>query len=124
MQDDNSVLITQFFLFMGGILTTWLTLKYKDRIVARNRDQKPKDRMDTIFDGYEKLILQQQADIERKTVQIVSTQKIVEQLQKELDNTKELVHRQQDELEDSRQRNLELQSQLTDMKKEYGSSKP
>lgn len=117
--DENTV-ITQFFLFLGGIVTTWLTLKYKDRIVARNREQKPKDRMDTIFDGYEKLILQQQTDIERKSAQILSTQKIVEQLQKELDDTRELVRQQQDELDENRQLNLELQTQLKDMKKEYG----
>lgn len=120
MTSDDATLITQFFLFLGGILTTWLTLKYKDKLAVRNREQKPKERMDTIFDGYEKLILQQQNDIERKAAQLLSTQKIVDQLQKELDDTRELVRKQQDELEESRELNLELQAQLKDMKKEYG----
>lgn len=119
MQPETSTLITQFFLFLGGIVTTWLTLRYRDRLATRNREQKPKERMDTIFDGYEKLILQQQTDIERKATQITNTQKIVEQLQKELDDTRELVRQQQDELEESRELNLELQTQLADMKKEY-----
>lgn len=122
MQPETSTAITQFFLFLGGIITTWLTLKYRDRIALRNREQKPKERMDTIFDGYEKLILQQQTDIERKATQIVNTQKIVEQLQKELDDTRELVRQQQDELDESRELNLALQTQLAEMKKEYSGS--
>lgn len=121
MQGDPSTIITQFFLFLGGIVTTWLTLKYKDKIAIRNREEKPKDRMDTIFDGYEKLIIQQQTDIERKAIQIASTQKIVEQLQKELDDTRDLVRQQQDELEQSREMNMDLKRQLHEMKKEYGS---
>lgn len=119
MHPETSQALTQFFMFLGGIITTWLTLKYKDRIALRSREQKPKDRMDTIFDGYEKLILQQQTDIERKTIQIASTQKIVEQLQKELDDTRELVRQQQDELDESRELNIRLQAQLQEMKKEY-----
>lgn len=122
MQGEASTIITQFFLFLGGILTTWLTLRYKDRLAARNREQKPKDRMDTIFDGYEKLIVEQQKDIERKATQLASTQTIVEQLQKELDDTRDLVRKQQEELEESRELNLELQKQLADMKREYNIS--
>jgi hypothetical protein len=103
-----------------AIIVTYLTVRYKDYIIVGNKDKAPKDRMDTIFDGYESLIKQQQVDIDRKSKQLDQTQIIIERLQNELDKTKQIVQQQQQELNDSKDSNKELIKQLSQMKAHYG----
>lgn len=105
---------------IGGILAAYIAVRYKDRVTAKNR---PKDRMESIFDGYESLIKQQQLDIDRKESQLVRTQEIIDRLQVELNTTREIVDKQQRELVDSRKVNEDLVIQLSQMKKTYMTSK-
>lgn len=103
----------------AGIITTWLTVKYKDRIVRKTAPAKPKDRMDTIFDGYEKLIMQQQQEIERKQHVVNNLENIIENLESELATTRELLTATKDELAETRTQNHMLKSQLASMRKDY-----
>lgn len=100
-----------------AIIGTYLTVKYKDRIV--NRAEKPKDRMETIFDGYENLIKQQQTEIERKGIVIKSLEGVVQRLEEELATTRRLLDLARDELEEAKTQNGDLKSQLEGMKREY-----
>lgn len=109
---------------ISGIVITYLTVRYKDYIIVGNRNKAPKDRMDTIFDGYEGLIKQQQSDIERKSKQLDQTQVIIERLQHELDETKKIVQQQRQELDDSKEANKLLINQLAQMKVHYGAKTP
>lgn len=48
---------------LGGVLTTLLTIKYKDQIQDRLVRKSSKDRLSLIFDGYEQLIKELQQDL-------------------------------------------------------------
>lgn len=113
----NSQVYIALIAAVGGIITTYLTVKYKDRVIKRTA--KPKDRMETIFDGYEKLIVSQQEEISRKSLVINSLEKVIDRLEDELHQTRELLNDARTELEHSVTQNKELKRQLGDMKKDY-----
>lgn len=100
-----------------GVLGTWLTVKYKDH--KAEKPTKPKDRIETIFDGYEKLIREQDKAIATKERQLEQTQGIIDQLQEELNRTREIVTLQQKELEATRESNLALKNELKMLKKQF-----
>lgn len=100
-----------------AVIGTYLTVKYKDKIV--NKAEKPKDRMETIFDGYENLIKQQQIEIGRKGSVITSLEGVVDRLEKELQATRELLGAAKEELQTATQHNKDLRKQLELMKQEY-----
>jgi chromosome segregation ATPase len=109
---------------LGGIVTTYITLKLRTHVQQRARRNAPKDRMETIFDGYESLIKQQQVDIDRKQSIITSLEGIVERLQAELNETRSVLNSAKAELVNTQEQNKHLQRQLTKMKDEYSRSKP
>lgn len=115
---DGNVLIA-LIAAVAGIITTWLTVKYKDRIIRKTAPNKPKDRMDTIFDGYERLILQQQTEIERKQGVIQNLENIVDNLEHELETTRELLNATKAEMTETRRTNSDLKHHLTRLRKEY-----
>lgn len=100
-----------------AVIGTFLTVKYKDRIVKKA--DKPKDRMETIFDGYENLIKQQQIEIGRKGQVITSLEGVVQRLEDELRVTRDLLAAARDELKMAEKHNRELRQQLNGMKSEY-----
>ncbi len=102
---------------VGGIVTTWLTVKYKDRVIKKT--EKPKDRMETIFDGYEKLIVSQQEEIGRKSHVIKSLERVVDRLEDELHQTRKLLEDAREEVVQSQVQNNLLRKQLDGMKKDY-----
>lgn len=100
-----------------AVIGTYLTVKYKDRIVKKA--DRPKDRMETIFDGYENLIKQQQIEIGRKGQVITSLEGVVQRLEEELKVTRTLLDAARDELKMAEKHNRELRVQLDGMKTEY-----
>jgi len=104
-----------------AVIGTYLTVKYKDRIIQKA--DKPKDRMETIFDGYENLIKQQQIEIGRKGQEITSLEGVVQRLEQELTVTRELLAAARDELKMAEVHNKDLRHQLGIMKKEYQDDK-
>lgn len=100
-----------------AVIGTYLTVKYKDRVIKKA--DKPKDRMETIFDGYENLIKQQQIEIGRKGQVITSLEGVVQRLEQELIVTRELLGAARDELKMAEKHNKELRVQLDGMKIEY-----
>lgn len=113
--------LVQAIIVIGSVLTTYLTVKYKDRVMGKDKKSEngePRTRMDTIFDGYEKLIQQQQEDIARKQQQLDRTDDLIDKLQKDLDDTRAIVKRQHQELDEQKRLNDELKRQLSVMKRE------
>jgi uncharacterized protein (UPF0548 family) len=106
---------------VAAVVTTYLTVRYKNRVIKKT--EKPKDRMETIFDGYEKLIRQQQVEIDRKGVAIGSLESIILRLEEELTKTKQLLEVAKGDLLQSREQNTLLTRQLEAMKIEYTESK-
>lgn len=93
---DNNVLI-QLIVVLGGIFTTWLTLKYKDKIAVKMRSKQAPDRIEFIYDGYEGLIrgLKQQLDDalevnEAQHTQLVEARKEINQLHHDLKKSKDM----------------------------------
>lgn len=117
---DSSVLVA-LVAATGGVITTWLTVKYKHLVTGKSDEQKPMSRMDTIYDGYEKLILQQQAEIERKSGLVDHLEKIVAALEKELEETKRLLTETKSELIESNANNERMRKQLKTMRQDYES---
>ena len=75
--------------------------------------------METIFDGYENLIKQQQTEVGRKGQIITSLEGVVRRLEQELETTREMLNVARDELKIATQQNEDLQTQLADMKANY-----
>lgn len=113
----------QALIVIGSVATTYLTVKYKNVLVKKNRTAPPKDRMETIFEGYEKLIVQQQGDIERKTGIIHGLEEIVKQLRIDLDKTTTLLDKAREEVRESKHQNKQMQHQLDVIKSDYRKDK-
>lgn len=115
-------LLVQIVIVFGSVVTTYLTVKYKNKIIKptedKNEDGTPKTRMDVIFDGYEKLIKQQQEDILRKEKQLTQTQSLIDRLQAEIDETRDIVKEQQKQLNEQKELNRQLKEQLNLMKQD------
>lgn len=101
-----------------GVLGTWLTVKYKD--IKAHKPSKPRDRMEGVFDGYERLIKAQDKALALKERQLEQTQQIIDQLQEELNRTRDIVTMQQKEIETGRVNNLALREELKMLKKQFG----
>jgi hypothetical protein len=113
----NDVLVT-IISTLGGIIITYLTIKYKAQILKK-AGRAPKDRMETIFDGYEKLIVQQQLEIDRKGGVISSLEAVVKRLEEELAHTRTLLNEARQDLSETREQNETFKQQLAAMRREY-----
>lgn len=87
----------QLIIVLGGIVTTWLTLKYKDRISTSMRRKQNPDRVEFIYDGYEGLIRQLKVQLdealvvnERQHQEIMQMRRDADDLHKELRKSKQL----------------------------------
>ena len=107
--------ITTLITALGGLGIAYITYV----LAKRHRAARPKDRMETIFDGYEKLISQQQVEIDRKSTAINSLENVINRLEEELTKTRELLGAARTELSESREQNEELKTQLIAMRKDY-----
>ena len=112
----DSAVTTAMVTGIFAVITTWLSIRFKDKV---KKPSKPKDRMDTIFDGYEKLIVQQQSEIDRKGMVIQSLENVVDRLEQELTRTRMLLDEARTELNESKKQNKSLRHQLESMRKEY-----
>lgn len=101
-----------------ALVGTYITVKYRTSLTKKTTG-KPHDRLDTIFDGYEKLIFQQQQEMQRKSEAIDLLEKAVTRLSAELETTQELLKDARDDLIRSQQQNESLSRQLQQMKQEY-----
>ena len=111
----STEVIVTFISTVGGIVITYITYV----LARKKRASGPRDPMSTIFEGYDKLIKQQQVDIDRKGEVITSLENVVKRLETELDHTRQLLNQARTDLSSSRQQNEELKTQLMDMRKQY-----
>lgn len=93
------------------------------KVQAKKIKEGPLDRMEQMFDGYERLIKQKDFEDDRKA-------RLIAELEKEIEMTRDLVRKlesalaeSQRELAISRQENQGLKQMLEDMRKDYESFK-
>lgn len=89
------------------------------KVQAKKIKEGPLDRMEQMFDGYERLIKQKDLEDDRKA-------RLIAELEKEIEMTRDLVRKlesalaeSQRELAISRQENQGLKQMLEDMRKDY-----
>jgi peptidoglycan hydrolase CwlO-like protein len=97
---------------IGSVGLTWLTLVYR----RRRSKTAPKDRIETIFDGYDALIAQLRSDIDSKTTLIGNLQKLVDSQAEDIARSQALIKQLQQQLTDSAANTERLQAQLANLK--------
>jgi len=110
MQNEQTIWVT-LISTLGGITITYLSVKYKNQISTKLSRQ-PKDRMDLILDGYDRLIKEQQQDITRKSLLIDHMERAMSKLSTQIDALRS-------ELSETKFANESLQRQLAKMKEEF-----
>lgn len=115
---DSSVLVS-IISMVGGVITAYITSVLAKKVAKKKSQKQPKDRIEQMFDGYERLIKQKDREDERKArlmheleEELIITRKMVAKLEASLALT-------QQELEISRQENRELRGLLQKMRQEY-----
>lgn len=86
---------------------------------SRSSAKKPKNRVDTIFDGYDKLMRLQQQELDRKGAQVDQADKLVNQLQARLSETQGLIKTLRAELELNKKTIAELLKELEKIKAKF-----
>jgi hypothetical protein len=104
---------------VSGIGVAYIVNVAAKKVQERKAEKQPKDRMEQMFDGYERLIKQKDVEDDRKArtmksleEELTFTRKTVARLEKALEDT-------QKELEISRDENKELKVLLHRMRVEY-----
>ena len=104
---------------IGGLGVAYIVNVAGKKVQAKKSEKQPKDRMEQMFDGYERLIKQKDVEDDRK-------HKYIQTIEEELRLTKEYVghlemalEATKDELKESRIENQELRDMLDAMRKEY-----
>ena len=104
---------------VGGIIIAYIVNVAAKKVQENKAKKQPKDRMEQMFDGYERLIKQKDAEDDRKAkyikvieAELAATKAHVQSLEKALVATNE-------ELAHSRADSQKFQAQLNEMRKEY-----
>ena len=103
----------------SGIVVAYIVNVAAKRVQARKEKQDPSDRMEQMFNGYERLIKQKDLEDERKA-------RLIDELEEEIRMTRQMVKNlehalsiSQQELQRSREDNQELKDMLGQMREEY-----
>lgn len=108
---------------LGGVLVAYFTYVASQKVQAKKAAKQPKDRMEQMFDGYERLIKQKDIEDDRKQKYIKVIELELEATKKHVSKLEDAMELTNDELARSRAENLELKQMLDDMRKEYKSIK-
>lgn len=119
---SDAVLISLISVIGGGLFTL-LTI-FAQRKVQENKARKqPKDRMEQMFDGYERLIKQMADEDERKANIIHQQQAEIAAMKQKLSDMEDALAKAQDDLLDSHNSKQILQDELKRMKRQYLSTR-
>ena len=120
MNDSVAVSLISAF---SGIVVAYIVNVAAKRVQASKVGQGPVDRMEQMFDGYERLIEQKNLEDERKA-------RLIDELGEEIKRTRQMVRDlehalavSQQELQRSREDNQELKDMLKRMRDEYKRNK-
>lgn len=115
----DQAIIVSLISAASGIAIAYIVNVASKRVQRNKADKQPKDRMEQMFDGYERLIKQKDIEDARKA-------RLIGELEEEIGMTRQMVKNlehalavSQRELERSREDNEELKHMLGEMRKEY-----
>lgn len=108
---------------VGGVLVAYITNVVAKKVQEKKAEKQPKDRIEQMFDGYDRLIKQMAAEDERKA-QVIRDQQIeINEMKKKLNEMEQNQVQLQEELMDSHKSKHILTKELDKIRKEYTSSK-
>lgn len=109
---------------IGGIIIAYVTNVVAKKVQEKKAEKQPKDRMEQMFDGYERLIKQMAYEDERKAIIIRDQQAEISVMKKKLGEMEQSLESAQEELMNSHQSKVLLTKELEKMRKEYKHVKP
>lgn len=108
---------------IGGAVVAYLTYVKSQKVQAKKAEGKPKDRMELVIEGYEKLIVQKDAQNERDARQIKA-------MAEEMDLMRQLMRKLETQLNDSQdaheravRENHHLKEEIKKLRQEYVATK-
>lgn len=108
---------------LGGVIIAYITNVVAKKVQEKKAAAQPKDRMEQMFDGYERLIKQMAAEDERKAQIIRDQQAEINRMKVKLTEMEDNLQAAQDELIRSHDSKLKLTNELDKMRKQYQSQK-
>lgn len=111
LTNNVTTIIVAIITVIGGILSTWLVIIYGKR--------RKKTKPFSVLESYEKLLKDQQFELERKSDII---DKLDSQIQQQAREFRQIIEGLRSELSDSRTQNLKLKTELESLKMQYGAS--
>ena len=119
---SDAVLISLISVIGGGLFTL-LTILAQRKVQEDKARKQPKDRMEQMFDGYERLIKQMADEDERKANIIHQQQAEIAAMKQKLSDMEDALAKAQDDLLDSHNSKQILQDELKRMKRQYLSTR-
>lgn len=104
---------------IGGVLVAYITNVVAKKVQANKASKQPKDRMEQMFDGYERLIKQMASEDERKATIIRDQQKEIAEMKLKLNTMEDNLALAQEDLIESHKSKLLLTKELDKMRREY-----
>lgn len=119
---NDQIAISLISAISGVVIAYIVNVAAKKAQAAKDKKQ-PKDRMEQMFDGYERLIRQKDAEDDRKQKYIKIIEEELRVTKLHVSNLEAALAATNEELKLSREDSLKFQQQLDEMRKEYKSKK-
>lgn len=115
----SDAVVISIISMVGGVLIAYISNVAAKRVQAKRASKQPKDRMEQMFDGYDRLIKQMSAEDERKATVIRDQQKEIAYMKERLAQMETSLISAQDELLDSNRAKKQLIHELDKIRKQY-----
>jgi hypothetical protein len=115
----SDAVIISIVSMVGGVLVAYIANVAAKKVQVKRASKQPKDRMEQMFDGYDRLIKQMSAEDERKAAIIHSQQKEINFMKDRLVQMETSLVTAQDELIDSNRAKKQLIHELDKIRKQY-----
>ena len=107
----------------SGVIIAYIVNVAAKKVQGSKVNKQPKDRMEQMFDGYERLIKQKDLEDARKERLISELEEEISFARQMIRNLEEALSASQIELESSRADNAELKKMLQEIREEYERNK-
>jgi len=108
---------------IGGGVVAYLTYVKSQRVQAKKAEGTPNDRMELVIEGYEKLIVQKDAQNERDARQISAMSEEMNLMRRMLRKLEQQLADSQDSHERAVRENTELKEEIKKLRQEYITAK-
>lgn len=104
---------------VSGVLIAYIVNVAAKKVQKTKQAKNPKDRMEQMFDGYERLIKQKDLEDDRKQRYIKTIESELRLVKEHAAKLEEALNRTNDELQSARQETIDLKLALDEMRREY-----